>query len=84
MDDAEVEEEAPEKAEAAENPDPVSSRLIPTSGLPAALRLTGLLLLVLVVVMVVVVVVVVSLVFATVLEKAGLVVATAESSRAWT
>ena len=81
MDDAEVEEEAPEKAEAAENPDPVSSRLIPTSGLPAALRLTGLLLLVLVVVMVVVVV---SLVFATVLEKAGLVVATAESSRAWT
>lgn len=83
MDDAEVEEEAPEKAEAAENPDPVSSRLIPTSGLPAALRLTGLLLLVLVVVMVVVVIVV-SLVFATVLEKAGLVVATAESSRAWT
>ena len=81
MDDTEVEEEAPEKAEAAENPDPVSSRLIPTSGLPAALRLTGLLLLVLVVVMVVVVV---SLVFATVLEKAGLVVATAESSRAWT
>ena len=83
MDDAEVEEEAPEKAEAAENPDPVSSRLIPASGLPAALRLTGLLLLVLVVVMVVVVIVV-SLVFATVLEKAGLVVATAESSRAWT
>ena len=83
MDDVEVEEETPEKAEAAENPDPVSSRLIPTSGLPAALRLTGLLLLVLVVVMVVVVIVV-SLVFATVLEKAGLVVATAESSRAWT
>ena len=80
MDDAEVEEEAPEKAEAAENPDPVSSRLIPASGLPAALRLTGLLLLVLVVM----VVVVVSLVFATVLEKAGLVVATAESCRAWT